>query len=132
MNIHSAGAGTDDVKPEEEVPEDDDDSRRWQKRVKITHEKEIVEEDNIYQPHALAVIVLGFDNEQKTSKLLALRFGFLAKINVLCAGIEGASYGGVILMLCLPTCFLMTLVCICQIRFQSCKLGQGSLGFSLR
>jgi hypothetical protein len=28
------GVGTDDVKPEEEVPEDDDDSRRWRKRVK--------------------------------------------------------------------------------------------------
>jgi THO complex subunit 5 len=110
------GAGTDDVKPEEEVPEEDDDSRRWRKWVKITHEKEIVEEDNIYQPHALAVIVPIFDNEQKTSELLALRFEFLAEIDVLCAGIEGASYGGVILMLCLPTCFLMTLVCICQIR----------------
>ncbi len=59
------GAGTEDVKPEEEVPEDDDDSRRWRERVKITHEKEIVEEDNIYQPHALAVIVPIFDNEQK-------------------------------------------------------------------
>ncbi|KAH9544541.1 hypothetical protein CY35_13G127000 [Sphagnum magellanicum] len=116
MNIHSAGAGTDDVKPEEEVPEDDDDFRRWQKRVKITHEKEIVEEDNIYQPRALAVIVSIFYNEQKTSELLALRFEFLAEIDVLCAGIEGASYGGVILMLCLPTCFLMALVCICQIR----------------
>ncbi|KAH8960529.1 hypothetical protein BDL97_06G138800 [Sphagnum fallax] len=105
MNLRSAGAGTDDVKPEE-----DDDSRRWRKRVKITHEKEIVEEDNIYQPHALAVIVPIFDNEQKTSELLALRFEFLAEIDVLCAGIEGASYGGVILMLCLPTCFLMTLI----------------------
>ncbi len=110
------GAGTDDVRPEEEVPKDDDDSRRWRKRVKITHEKEIVEEDNIYQPHALAVIVLIFDNEQKTSELLALRFEFLAKIDVLYVGIEGASYGGVILMLCLPTCFLMALECICQIR----------------
>jgi hypothetical protein len=108
--------GTDDVKPEEEVPEDDDDSRRWRKRVKITHEKEIVEEDNIYQPPALAVIVPIFYNEQKTSKLLTLWFEFLTKINVLCAGIEGASYGGVILMLRLLTCFLMTLVCICQIR----------------
>jgi hypothetical protein len=27
-------AGTDDVKLEEEVPEDDDDCRRWRKRVK--------------------------------------------------------------------------------------------------
>ncbi len=88
------GAGTDDVKPEEEVPEDDDDSRRRRKRVKRTHEKEIVEEDNIYQPHPLAVIVQIYDNKQKTSKLLALRFEFLTKINVLCAGIEGASYAG--------------------------------------
>jgi hypothetical protein len=47
------GAGTDDVKLEEEVPEDDDDSPRWRKRVKRTREKEIVEEDNIYQPHPL-------------------------------------------------------------------------------
>ncbi len=116
MGFRNDRSGTDDVKPEEEVPEDDDDFRRWQKRVKITHEKEIVEEDNIYQPHALAVIVSIFYNEQKTSELLALRFEFLAEIDVLCAGIEGASYGGVILMFCLPTCFLMALVCICQIR----------------
>jgi hypothetical protein len=110
------GTGTDDVKPEEKVPEDDDDFQRWQKRVKITHEKEIVEEYNIYQPHTLAVIVSIFYNEQKTSKLLALRVEFFVEIDVLCAGIEGASYGGVILMLCLLTCFLMALVCICQIK----------------
>jgi len=88
------GAGTDDVKPEEEVPEDDEDSPRWRKRVKRIHEKEIMEEDNIYQPHPLAVIVPIFHNEQKMSKLLAMRFEFLSKINVLYAGIEGASYGG--------------------------------------
>jgi THO complex subunit 5 len=102
--------GTDDVKPKE-----DDDSRRWRKRVKITPEKEIVEEDNIYQPRALPAIVSIFHHPQKRSELLALRFEFLAKINVLCVGIEGASYGGAILMLCLSTCFMMTLVCICQI-----------------
>jgi THO complex subunit 5 len=88
------GAGTDDVKLEEEVLEDDDDSPRCRKRVKITPEKEIVEEDNIYRPHPLVLIVPIFDNKQKMSKLLALRFQFLTKIDVLCAGIEGASYGG--------------------------------------
>jgi hypothetical protein len=85
--------GTNDVK-HEEVFEDDDDSRRLWEWVKRTHKKEIMEEDNIYQPHPLAVIVLIFENKQKMTKLLALRFEFLTKINVLRASIEGASYGG--------------------------------------
>jgi len=53
-----------------------------------------VEEDNIYRPHPLVLIVPIFYNKQKMSKLLALRFQFFTKIDVLCAGIEGASYGG--------------------------------------
>lgn len=87
--------GSDEGKRDEELPEEDDDSQRRRKRSKKSHDKEVLDGENLYQSHPLAVIVQVNDEKQKGSKLLTLRIEFLIKLNVLCVGEEGTLPGGV-------------------------------------
>lgn len=87
--------GSDEGKRDEELPEEDDDSQRRRKRSKKSHDKEVLDGENVYQSHPLAVIVQVNDEKQKGSKLLTLRIEFLIKLNVLCVAEEGTLPEGV-------------------------------------
>lgn len=89
-----------ETKIEEEVHDEEDDSQRRRKRVKKSHDKENSDGAGVYQAHPLTIVLQIFDDEQtatdkadKANKLLTIVFEFLPKLNIVCAGIEGASQG---------------------------------------
>ncbi|KAL3676328.1 hypothetical protein R1sor_026276 [Riccia sorocarpa] len=90
----SSGNG-EDGKLDEDTLEEEDDSQRRRKRVKKTHEKETGDNMGMYQAHPLTILLQIFDNEQtgteKVNKLLTVSFEYLSRLNVVCAGIDGAT-----------------------------------------
>lgn len=91
----AAAGNSDESKLEEDAREDEDDSQRRRKRVKKSHDKETADGMGMYQVHPLTIMLQIFDNEQlgteKANKLLTVCFEYLSRLNVVCAGIEGAS-----------------------------------------
>lgn len=83
-------------KADEDPQEEDDDSQRRRKRAKKSQIKETAD-DGIYQAHPLSVLWHIYDEDQgedeKPAKLLTVRFEYLMKLNVVCAGTEGAHDG---------------------------------------
>ncbi|BBN18525.1 THO complex subunit 5 [Marchantia polymorpha subsp. ruderalis] len=92
---NAAAGNSDESKLEEDAREDEDDSQRRRKRVKKSHDKETADGMGMYQVHPLTIMLQIFDNEQlgteKANKLLTVCFEYLSRLNVVCAGIEGAS-----------------------------------------
>lgn len=76
---------------DDDVIDDDEDAQRRRSRSK----KNVVKEANnpavVYQLHPLKIILHVYDTEDsggKQRKLITLRFEYLAKLNVVCVGIE--------------------------------------------
>jgi THO complex subunit 5 len=81
----------DNNKMDDDGVDDEEDAQRRRSRSK----KNVVKEANnpavMYQLHPLRIILHVYDTEDsgtKGRKLITLRFEFLAKLNVVCAGIE--------------------------------------------
>jgi THO complex subunit 5 len=81
----------DNNKMDNDGVDDEEDAQRRRSRSK----KNVVKEANnpavMYQLHPLRIILHVYDTEDsgtKGRKLITLRFEFLAKLNVVCAGIE--------------------------------------------
>lgn len=80
-------------KLDDDVPDEEDDGQRRRKRPKKAPSKETIDQAGIYQIHPLKVILQIDDNEASDSnsaKLIALKFEFLMKLNVVCVGVEGS------------------------------------------
>jgi THO complex subunit 5 len=82
-----------EAKLEDEIQEEEDDSQRRRKRTRKSHIKEVL--DGVYHAHPLSVLWHIFDDDDtdgngKSNKLLTLRFEYLMKLKIVCAGVEGA------------------------------------------
>ncbi|TVU28635.1 hypothetical protein EJB05_20159 [Eragrostis curvula] len=83
-------SNADNNKMDDDGIDDDEDAQRRRSRSK----KNVKEANNpavVYQLHPLRIILHVYDNEDsgtKRRKLITLRFEFLAKLNVVCVGIE--------------------------------------------
>ncbi|MCO5580346.1 hypothetical protein L7F22_034212 [Adiantum nelumboides] len=78
-------------KVEDDVPDEEEESQRRRKRAKKSHAKESSEE-GVYHSHPLSVLWHISDEAAETgkrNKLLSLRFDYLMKLNIVCAGVEG-------------------------------------------
>jgi len=80
-----------DSRMDDDVIDDEEDAQRRRSRSK----KNVVKEANnpavAYQLHPLKIILHVYDTEDsgsKRRKLITLRFEYLAKLNVVCVGIE--------------------------------------------
>lgn len=71
----------------DDIEKEEDDSYRQRKKVKISHLKGSLEHE-VYCNHPLSVLWHIYDEGQKGTKLLTLRFEYLMKLKVVCAGIE--------------------------------------------
>ncbi|KVH98332.1 THO complex subunit 5B [Cynara cardunculus var. scolymus] len=83
-------------KLEDDVPDEEDDGQRRRKRPKKIQVKESLDPARIYQAHPLKLILQVHDDEasdQKSTKLIVLKFEYLLKLNVVCVGIEGSNEG---------------------------------------
>lgn len=81
----------DDTRGEDDIAEEEEESQRRRKRAKKSHLKDSLDE-GVYHSHPLSVIWHIFDEVAETgkrTKLLTLRFEYLTKLNIVCAGIEG-------------------------------------------
>lgn len=78
---------------EVEEPEVEEESQRSSKRAKKSLDPETELNDSIYAAHPLSVVIHVFDDIEKELKLLDLRFEFLTKLKVVCAGIENTKSG---------------------------------------
>lgn len=82
-------------KLDEDLQEEEDDSQRRRKRAKKSHLKESLDE-GVYHGHPLSVLWHIYDEiaeSGKRTKLLTLRFEYLMKLNIVCAGAEGGQDG---------------------------------------
>lgn len=78
------------------MADEEDDGQRRRKRPKKVQLKESVDTSRIYQTHPLKLILQIHDDEasdSKSTKLIALKFEYLLKLNVVCVGIEGSNEG---------------------------------------
>ncbi|KAI5077768.1 hypothetical protein GOP47_0007592 [Adiantum capillus-veneris] len=78
-------------KVEDDIPDEEDELQRRRKRAKKSHSKESFDE-GVYHSHPLSVLWHIFDEPAesgKRNKLLSLRFDYLTKLNIVCAGVEG-------------------------------------------
>lgn len=85
----------DDVRGEDDIAEEEEESQRRRKRAKKSHSKDSLDE-GVYHSHPLCVMLHIFDEVTETgkrAKLLTLRFEYLMKLNIVCAGIEGDQSG---------------------------------------
>ncbi|MFS7911206.1 putative THO complex, subunit 5 protein [Helianthus anomalus] len=83
-------------KMEDDVVDEEDDGQRRRKRPKKVQVKENVDAARIYQTHPLTLILQIHDDEAsdpKSTKLIALTFEYLLKLNVVCVGIERSNDG---------------------------------------
>ncbi|XP_002964386.2 THO complex subunit 5A [Selaginella moellendorffii] len=80
-------------KADDEVLDDDDESQRRRKRTKRTHDVEAAADAGVLHAHPLSVILQIYDDDdrggEKAAKLLTLKFEYLPRLNVVCAGVEG-------------------------------------------
>ncbi|XP_076912835.1 THO complex subunit 5A [Bidens hawaiensis] len=89
-------ANTENSKVDDDVADEEDDGQRRRKRPKKVQLKECVDTSRIYQTHPLKLILQIHDDETsdpKSTKLIALKFEYLLKLNVVCVGIEGSNEG---------------------------------------
>lgn len=96
--VYGSGVPTnvESSKLEDDAPDDDDDGQRRRKRPKRVQSKETLDQMGVYQVHPLKVILHINDDEttdQKSAKLITLKFEYLLKLNVVCVGIEGSLEG---------------------------------------
>lgn len=83
-------------KLEDDVPDEEDDGQRRRKRPKKIQGKESLDQARIYQVHPLKIVLHIHDDEAtdpKSVRLIALKFEYLLKLNVVCVGIEGSNEG---------------------------------------
>ncbi|KAL8141127.1 hypothetical protein V2J09_007148 [Rumex salicifolius] len=83
-------------KIDDDIPDEEDDDQRRRKRPKKTPGRDILEQTRMYQAHPLRVSLHIYDDEivdPKRAKLVTLKFEYLVKLNVVCAGIEGSDEG---------------------------------------
>ena len=78
---------------EVEEPEVEEESQRSSKRTKKSLDAESEFNDSIYAAHPLSVVIYVFDDIEKEMKLLDLRFEFLTKLKIVCAGVENLKSG---------------------------------------
>lgn len=90
-------AGGDEPRVDEEAAEDDDDSQRRRKRAKRPHEKDSADGDGTYNAHPLVLLLhVYYDQKmwsEKQNKPITLRFEYLQRLHVVCAGIETSQAG---------------------------------------
>ncbi|WCJ35426.1 THO complex subunit 5 [Euphorbia peplus] len=78
---------------EDDAPDDDDDGQRRRKRPRRVPSKEGLDNTGVYQVHPLKIILHIYDDEvsdPKSAKLIALKFEYMLKLNVVCVGVEGS------------------------------------------
>lgn len=94
MSFVSAIAGTlsnGDNRVDDDAIDDEEDAQRRRSRSRKSVVKEASNSVVAYQLHPLKVILHVYDTEEsggKRRKLMVLRFDYLAKLNVVCVGIE--------------------------------------------
>lgn len=98
MQFYGPGVSTivDNSRLEDDAPDEDDDGQRRRKRPKKVPSKENLEQAGVYQVHPLKIILHIYDDEvsdPKSAKLIALKFEYLLKLNIVCVGIEGSHEG---------------------------------------
>ncbi|KAE8727988.1 THO complex subunit 5B [Hibiscus syriacus] len=84
-------------------------SSRRRKRPKRVRSMEAVDHAGVYQVHPLKIILHIYDDEASdpgSAKIVTLKFEYLLKMNVVCAGIDGSTEGPESNILC--NLFLMT------------------------
>lgn len=89
----AVSANLENSKFEDEAPDEEDDGQRRRKRPKKVSSKENLEQSGIYQSHPLKVTLHINDDEPadlNSAKLIALKFEFLIKLDVVCVGVEGS------------------------------------------
>ncbi|KAL3734840.1 hypothetical protein ACJRO7_024077 [Eucalyptus globulus] len=87
-------ANSDSSRLDDDVVDEDDDGQRRRKRPKKVPVKENLEQTGFYQVHPLKVILHVYEDEasdQKSSKLMALKFEYMLKLKIICVGIEGSN-----------------------------------------
>lgn len=87
-------ANSDSSRLDDDALDEDDDGQRRRKRPKKVPVKENLEQTGFYQVHPLKVILHVYDDEasdQKSSKFVTLKFEYMLKLKVVCAGIEGSN-----------------------------------------
>ncbi|KAJ1397384.1 THO complex, subunit 5 [Sesbania bispinosa] len=90
-------------KLEDDVPDEEEDGQRRRKRPKRVQVKESPDQGGILQVHPLKIIIHVYEDEAsdpKPTKLIALRFEYLVKLNIICVGIEGSNDGSESDILC--------------------------------
>ncbi|KAI7735044.1 hypothetical protein M8C21_017148 [Ambrosia artemisiifolia] len=98
-----SNANTESSKLEDDVADEEDDGQRRRKRPKKVQVKESLDPARIYQTHPLKLILQIHDDEAsdpKSTKLIALKFEYLLKLNVVCVGVEGTNDGPESSILC--------------------------------
>ena len=91
MSFVSAIAGTlsnGDNRVDDDAIDDEEDAQRRRSRSRKSVVKEASNSVVAYQLHPLKVILHVYDTGAKRRKLMVLRFDYLAKLNVVCVGIE--------------------------------------------
>ncbi|CAH8346905.1 unnamed protein product [Eruca vesicaria subsp. sativa] len=89
-------SNTESSRLEDDGPDDDDDGQRRRKRPKKVTSKEGSDKAGLYQVHPLKVFLHVYDDEtpdNKSLKLVVLKFEYFLKLNVVCVGAEGSPDG---------------------------------------
>lgn len=87
-------ANSDSSRLDDDALDEDDDGQRRRKRPKKVPVKENLEQTGFYQVHPLKIILHVYEDEasdQKSSKLVTLKFEYMLKLKVVCVGIEGSN-----------------------------------------
>ncbi|XP_058097167.1 THO complex subunit 5A [Magnolia sinica] len=90
------GTITENSRYEDDAPDEEEDGQRRRKRPKKVPSRESLDHAGVYQSHPLKIVLHVYDDEAsdaKPVKLIALRFEYLLKLNVVCVGIEGSDEG---------------------------------------
>ncbi|EEF52394.1 THO complex subunit 5B [Ricinus communis] len=97
-NKDTAGTSTnvEAARLDDDAPDEEDDGQRRRKRPRRVPSKENLDHAGVYQAHPLKITLHIYDDEvsdPKSSKLITLRFEYLFKLNVVCAGVDGFHEG---------------------------------------
>lgn len=85
--MSGVSSNADENKLEDDVADEDDDAQRRRKRPR----KSLVNDPSGLQLHPLKIILHIYDNkhsEEKLLRLITLKFEYVLKLNVVCAGVE--------------------------------------------
>ncbi|KAG8632624.1 THO complex subunit 5B isoform X2 [Manihot esculenta] len=89
-------ANVENSRLEDDAPDEEDDGQRRRKRPKRVPSKESLDHFGVFQVHPLKIVLHVYDDEvsdPKSTKLIALKFEYLFKLNVVCVGVEGSHEG---------------------------------------